>query len=134
MVKDIKEKRSAIYEMANLKPAKTGQPFELWVDELGKNRKTSHNLPRFKAKANGIELDIIIMPEHKAKIINADQQKVQKFRYSKEAIKFIEKFQQPLIMHWNGEIDSYDLLSIIMFANKTNCTVDSAVKHVLNDF
>ncbi|MCI5911760.1 MAG: hypothetical protein PUB76_05555 [Oscillospiraceae bacterium] len=30
------KKRNFVYEMANLKSEKTGQPFELWIDELGK--------------------------------------------------------------------------------------------------
>lgn len=76
---------------------------------------------------------MIITPDFRAEIINADQQKIQKFKYSKEAIKFIEKYHKPLIMHWDGEIDFYDLLSIIMLANKINCTIDNAIKQVLGN-
>lgn len=69
------KKRNFVYEMANLKPEKTGQPFELWIDELGKNRIQSNNRTKFKLKANNIELDVIITSSFKAEIINADQQK-----------------------------------------------------------
>lgn len=127
------KKRNFVYEMANLKSEKKGQPFELWIDELGKNRIQSNNRPKFKLKANNIELDVIITSSFKAEIINADQQKIQKFKYSKEAISFIEKYHKPLIMHWNGEIDFYELLSIIMLTNKTNCTIDNSIKQIFND-
>lgn len=133
MIKNIDEKSSYVYEMVNLKPEKTGQPFELLVDELGKNRSKYQNLPKFKLKANNVELDVIITPDFRAEIINSDKQKIQKFKYYKEAIEFIEKYHKSLIMHWNGEIDFYDLLSIIMLTNKTNCTIDNSIKQVLGN-
>ena len=42
---------STLYEHANLRKNTTGQPFDLWVDEFGVDRKTTHNNPRFKVKA-----------------------------------------------------------------------------------
>lgn len=76
---------------------------------------------------------MIITPDFRAEIINSDKQKIQKFKYYKEAIEFIEKYHKSLIMHWNGEIDFYDLLSIIMLTNKTNCTIDNSIKQVLGN-
>lgn len=124
---------SSIYGMANLKPDKIGQPFELWVDEVGSDRNVSHNLPRFKPKANGIQLDIVLNPNGEIEIVNADSRKIQKFKYAKEAIDFIETFQRPLLMHWNGEIDSTDLAMIIRLVVKKKYSIDDAIEAVLND-
>ena len=124
---------SSIYGMANLKPDKTGQPFELWVDECGSDRNVGHNNPRFKPKANGVQLDIMLNSNGKAEIVNTNSRDVQKFKYAKEAIKFIEDFQKPLLMHWNGEIDSSDLTMIIRFVVKKNYAIDDAIETVLND-
>ncbi|MCM1226144.1 MAG: hypothetical protein NC320_01805 [Clostridium sp.] len=124
---------SSIYGMANLKPNKIGQPFELWVDEIGSDRNVGHNNPRFKPKANGIQLDIMLNSNGKAEIVNADSRKIQKFKYSKEAVEFIEEFQEPLLMHWNGEIDSSDLAMIIRLVVKKKYSMDDAIEAVLND-
>lgn len=130
---DIIDGKSTIYGMANLKPNRTGQPFELWVDEIGSDRNVSHNLPRFKPKANGIQLDIVLNPNGKAEIVNADQRKIRKFAYAKDAIQFIERFQKPLLMHWYGEIDIYDLLSIIKLVVREHYSVDEATDTVISD-
>lgn len=124
---------TSIYGMSNLKPSKTGQPFELWVDEIGSDHNVGHNLPRFKPKANDVQLDIVLNENGNAKIINADTRKIQKFKYAKEAVKFIEKFQKPLLMHWYGEIDSADLTNIIKLVEKKNYSLDDAINTVLND-
>lgn len=130
---DIIDGVSSIYGMSNFKPAKTGLPFEFWVDELGSDRNVSHNLPRFKLKANGVQIDIVLNPNGKAEIINADSRKIQKFRFAKEAIEFVEHLQKPLLMHWNGEIDSDDLLSIIKLVEKKNYSIEDAIETVLNE-
>lgn len=124
---------ASIYGMANLKPRETGQPFELWVDEIGSDRNTEHNKPRFKPKANGIQIDIMLNKDGNAEIINSDPRKIQKFKYAKEAIHFIEKFSKPLLMHWNDEISSSELTSIIRLVERKNYTLDSAIDTILND-
>ena len=125
--------KSTIYGMANLKPRETNQPFELWVDEIGSDRNVSHNLPRFKPKANRIQLDIVLNPNGKAEIVNADQRKIRKFAYAKDAIQFIEKFHIPLLMHWNGEISSSELANIIRLVIKKHYSIDEATDTVISD-
>ena len=68
-----------------------------------------------------------------AEIINSDPRKIQKFKYAKEAIHFIEKFSKPLLMHWNGEISSSELANIIRLVERKNYTLDSAIDTILND-
>ena len=130
---DVVDGVSSVYGMSNFKPAKTGLPFELWVDEIGSDRNASHNLPRFKPKANGVQLDIVLNESGRAEIVNADSHILQKFKYAKEAIDFIEKLQKPLRMHWNGEIDSDDLLSIIKLVEKKSYSIDDAIETVLHN-
>ena len=128
-----KQNIEPIYGMANFKEKITGEKFDLWVDEVGSDRNVVHNLPRFKPKANGVQLDIVLNPNGDAEIVNADSKKIQKFRYAKEAIAFIERFRKPLMMHWNGEIETTELGNIIRLVVKKNYTIDNAITSVLND-
>lgn len=121
-----------LYEMANFSRNTTGENFELWIDDSGKNRNVGHNLPRFKPKANDIELDIVIDGDS-IYIDNANPRDIRKFKYSKDALDFIKRFKKPLLMHWNREIDTAELGLIMKLVVKKNYTVDDAVKAVLND-
>lgn len=130
---DVISGQESIYGMANLKSSEIGQPFDLWVDELGSDRKVGYNNPRFKPKANGIQLDIMLKSNGTAEIINADPRKIQKFKYGEESVKFIEQFSEPLTMHWNGEISSSELSAIIRLVAKKGYSIDDAIEAVLND-
>ena len=46
---------------------------------------------------------------------------------------FVEKFKEPLLMHWNREIDTVQLGTIIRLVNKKKYTVDDAIQAVIND-
>lgn len=48
------------FEHANIQARDIKQPFDIWVDEIGKDRNVKHKEPRFKVKANNVELDIIL--------------------------------------------------------------------------
>lgn len=122
-----------IYGMANLKNKITGEAFELWIDEVGSERHTSHNEARFKPKANGIQIDVILHKDGTTEIVDSNPRKIQKFGYAKEAIRFIEKFQKPLLMHWNGEIETGELTAIIRLVVKKNYSINEAIEAVLND-
>ena len=123
---------TALYEMANLKSKDTGELFDIWIDEVGKDRGTKHNLPRFKPKKGNVELDIVIDND----VVRFDKQptnKLHKFGPYKDALNFVEKFKKPLIMHWNHEITTYELGNIIRLVNKKKFTIDNAIQVVLND-
>lgn len=128
----IKEDDNYMYEMANLQSKDTGEPFEFWVDDVGKDRGGKHNLPRFKPRKGGVELDIIIDGDN----IRFDKQptnKLHKFGPYKDALKFVEKFKEPLLMHWNKEITTTELANIIRLVNKKKYTISDAIKAVLSD-
>ena len=118
--------------MANLKSTSTGESFDIWVNEIGKGREGKHNLPRFKPRKGGVELDIIISGDN----IRFDKQptnKLHKFGPYKDALKFVEKFKEPLLMHWNKEITTTELANIIRLVNKKKYTISDAIKAVLSD-
>jgi hypothetical protein len=121
-----------LYEMANFSRSTTGENFELWIDDSGKDRNVGHNLPRVKPKANGIELDIIIDGDN-VYIDHARKRDITKFKYSRDAIKFVKKFRIPLLMHWNREIDTAQLGIIIRLVVKKNYSVQDAINAALND-
>lgn len=122
-----------IYGMANLRNKTTGESFDLWIDEAGSDRNTSHNEARFKPKANGIQLDIILHNDGTTEIVDTDPGKIAKFKYAKEAIAFIERFQKPLLMHWNGEIETAELAAMIRLVVKKHFDIPTAIEMVLND-
>lgn len=124
---------SSIYGMANLRFKTTGESFDLWVDEAGSERNTKHSAPRFKPKANGIQLDIVLRSDGTAEIVNSDARDIQKFGYSKEALAFIERFSAPLLMHWNGEIETGELTAIIRLVVKKHYEINDAITAVLSD-
>ena len=121
-----------LYEMANLQESTLGERFELWLDETKKDKNVGHNLPRFKPKANGVELDIVIDGDT-VRFDKANTSKPRKFKYGKDAIKFVEKFKKALLLHWNKKIDTFKLGMIIYLVNKKHYSVDAAINDVLND-
>jgi len=121
-----------LYEMANFGPNTTGKNFNVWVDEIGKNRGTKHNLPRFKVEKNNVELDIIIDNDN-IYFDKAPTNKLHKFGPYKDALEFIRTFKKPLLMHWNREIDTGDLALIFKLVSKKKYTVDDAINAVQND-
>lgn len=121
-----------LYEMANFDRNSIKQPFDLWVDEAGKDRKVEHNLPRFKPKNNGIELEIVIRPD--GKVINkSSKQDTKAFGHATEAMKFVEKFKKPLLMHFYKEIDTTKLGTIFFLVARKKYTVDDAIEFVTDD-
>lgn len=85
-----------LYEMANFSRNTTGENFELWIDDSGKNGNVGHNLPRFKPKANNVELDIVIDGDS-IYIDNANPRDIRKFKYSKDVLDFIKKIQETFV-------------------------------------
>ena len=121
-----------LYEHANIRSKVTGQPFDIWVDEFGKTRNNKHNEPRYKVTANDVELDIILHGDDSIEIVN-DTQDIKKFKHSKEAMDFIEKFKLPFRMQWDQQIDTYELTTIIRSTQKQGFDIIDAIDKVLRD-
>ncbi len=114
---------NTLYEHANLKQNTTGQPFELWLDEFGKDRKVQHNEPRFKVKANNIELDCILHSDDTIEIINNNKD-IQKFKYAKQAKDFIYVYRNLLRMHWNHDVDTGDVAIVMKMLKSKKVTTE----------
>lgn len=121
-----------LYKHANIRSKVTGQPFDIWVDEFGKTRNNKHNEPRYKVTANDVELDIILHGDDSIEIVN-DTQDIRKFKHSKEAMDFIEKFKLPFRMQWDQQIDTYELTTIIRLTQKQGFDIIDAIDKVLRD-
>lgn len=122
-----------LYEMSNLTPRITKQPFNVWVDDAGKNRNVGHNEARFKVEANNIELDIILHKDGRAEFVNTNTRLINKFKYGKEAIKFIEKYSTPLLMQFNLKIDVFQLADIIKLVEKQHYSIEEAIEIIINE-
>lgn len=97
----IREDTNMLYEMSNFSRVSLKQPFDLWVDDVGVDRNTKHNLPRFKAKNNGAEIDLVIDTRNNNEVsIDSPQSAIDEFKKSKEAVEFAERFKKPLLMHF----------------------------------
>lgn len=120
-----------LYEHARLRNKVTGQPFDIWVDEFGKNRNVQHNDPRYKVTANGIEIDIILHKNDDIEFVN-DSSEIRKFSFGKQAVKFIYKFKDVLRMQWNQEIDTYELGTIIRLVEIQGYDMNTAIDKVIN--
>ena len=127
MIKLIDDENS-LYESAVFRPKTTGQPFDIWVDEFGKDRNTKHHEPRFKVTSNGVELDLILHRDNSVEIVN-DAQTIRKFKNGKKAVDFIKKYEKPLRAHWNHDIDTFELGAIFKMTKSDAMTIlDAMVK------
>lgn len=129
----IMDETNTLYEMANFGTNTTGEPFTIWIDEAGKDRKTKHDLPRFKVEKGNIHLDIVIEPDGTVRFDRQNTSKLHKFGPYKDALKFVEKFKPALLMHWNKKIETGDLALIMKLVSKKKYSVEDAIEATLND-
>ena len=128
------DENTMLYEMSNFSRTSIKQPFDLWVDDAGFTRNTKHNRPRFKAKNNGAEIDIVVDDKNNNKIsIESSNQAISDFKKSKEAVEFVERFQKPLLMHFYKKIDTAQLGTIFILVIKKGYTIEDAIKFVTED-
>ena len=123
-----------IYGMANLTRSDIDEQFEVWIDEAGKNRKVPHGA-RIKAEANNVEISIKLLTDGTIDFVNPKgkfNDKIKKFQYGNDALAFAERFQAPIMMHYNKEISTTDLLLIIRLVIKRGKSVEEAIQEVIS--
>ena len=104
----IKLIKNELQEMANISKDKTGLPFDIWLDSVGKDRKVSHRKPRLKVRLDNKELiPVSIEKEPKILVKGKDIPKFRQFR------KFLLLNYEILMKHWNLEIEDDDVLDLI---------------------
>jgi len=95
-----------LMEMAVLKPARTGLPFEIWVSER-EYASTQHNRPRLKAfdRQGGVDASVAI--DDPIEILAGTAITGKDWRALTD---YIELNRAPLIKLWAGEIDQGDYI------------------------
>jgi len=95
------------YEMASLQPSDTNTSLTIWIDEVGKDRKGKHNLPRLKVVYNGKYLPVLI--DAKPKVLEGDIPS----KYFNKISEWIILNLDLLLKHWNQELTTMELFQAI---------------------
>lgn len=94
-----------LYEMATVSKTDTKLPYDLWIDSVGRDRQTEHNLPRIKVDVDGDRIPVSISDDPEILIANKS---IPKFS---EIKKYIKKYKDVFIRHWNKEISDRQALN-----------------------
>lgn len=113
----LKEDTQILTEMSNLRKNQTGLPVNIWVDDIGVERKSKHNQPRIKFQNDNAdrmhEETISMSISENPEIL----QKNQKINISNEDVNKIKKFvklnKNVLIEYWNQNIELLELFKRI---------------------
>lgn len=119
-----------LYEMANLPRQKSGQPFDIWVDSIGKDRKVGHNEIRLKASNNGVTI-IAGFKDGKFSNFQTPEYKITKFGKNRELKEYLITIKPLLTLHWNKEIDDLTFLLAAHIISK-GCDVQTAIEKAIN--
>lgn len=111
------EDTQVLMEMSNLRKYQTGLPVNIWVDDVGAERKTPHNLPRIKFQADkadkmheyAIPMSISKKPEvliknYKTELSPSEISQIKSF---------VIKNQDVLMKYWRQEITLEELFKLI---------------------
>lgn len=128
----IDKDETTLYEWANIRRNTTGLPFDIWVDEIGKNRNTKHNELRIKVTANNVQLDVIVHNHGEIEYAN-NPADIRKFGHKKELEDFILKVSPALKAHWNQDIDSSELGYIIRQVYKNKKDLSQVLSDIGNE-
>lgn len=102
-----------LLEMSSLKSKRTNLPVNIWLDDIGKERKTKYNLPRIKVQNNYLERNnedtiSILIDKDNPKVIASNSNLKQKDL--NKIFKWIKINYDLLMKHWNQEIDTIDFI------------------------
>ena len=105
--------QKSYFEMANFQTKDSGLPQNIWFDELGKNRKIGYNTPRVKIGKAEIPFSISENPEILVPILESKNQN-ESLKGISEIQRFISDNHEFMLQHWNKEITTYELFSILI--------------------
>jgi hypothetical protein len=107
-----------IFQMLKYSTEDSGLPYDLWFDDVGKDRFNKHKAPRVKVELpNRDLLPLSIEEEPKLLLKGVPLAKAEKELQEIDESKmkrihdFIFKNHQLILHHWNGEIDDFDLVN-----------------------
>lgn len=114
MYREIKvnlQEQEDLFEMSNLKSARTNLKADLWVEEKGETRSVGHNEPRVKVTTiNHGRFPISISGRPKP-LKSTEGFKKEDLDIIKNVTPFIRRNRDILLQFYKGEIDIDDLLS-----------------------
>lgn len=103
--------------MSNLIKRKTGLPVNVWVDDIGNNRKVQHNLPRIKVqndyeeRANENIILVLIDKDNPEILVDKLNIRAKDFKKVQQWVK--DNFEA-LDDYWYGRIDIEELRDRIL--------------------
>lgn len=93
-------------EMANVSKNDTELHYDIWIDSMGRDRLVRHDTPRIKVKVDRRTVSISISKEPKI-LAGKD------FPHSTEVFRWISKYYEILMKHWNKEITDKEALNLL---------------------
>ena len=125
------DEEEELFEMANIRKARTGLPYDIWVDSNGSNRKNKHSPNRIKIDVNGnlIPIEISDNPSiPKSVLRNMSRVNIPNFS---EVKKYLIKYKNVFLAHCNSKIDDFDLMRILI-NSETAEEAEQELNNVLN--
>lgn len=117
------------YEIAIMNGKHMNLPFNLIVDELGKDR---CELPTYKVMQDNLYIDFTIINGEINSILPS-MVDISNSTLYKQGLELIIKFKKPLMMFYNHTISSFELFKIIELVNKKQYTINNAIILILSD-
>ena len=96
-----------LFEMANVSTKDTKLPYELWIDSYVSDIEAK-NIPRIKVNVDGDLIPVSISDNPKVLVSGKDN-----FRGKSEIIKYIKKYLDVFIKHWNKELADKEALNLL---------------------
>ncbi len=125
-VEDFCEDDGALFELVKIDRKKTRLPYDIWVDELGKNRENEYNQPCLIVTDEQYEVYLSISKN--SQVLDGDETKLKDLKFVKD---FISENYFAFKLHWDG---IWDYVAIIIYCEcvgKSNMTKEDAINKLL---
>lgn len=99
------------FEVARVSKSDTELPYDLFIDSIGKGRNNKNNGPRIMVDTDGDLIPVSISGNPKVLVKEKEN-----FKGKSEIIKYIKKYLDVFVKHWNKELD--DLEALILLGRK----------------
>jgi hypothetical protein len=116
------QQKDYLAEMSNLLKSKTGLPMNIWIDEMGFERETEHNIPRIKFQKNYRDsmdnrsglIPISISDDPQPLPKNTNERSWEISNSDLKALKdWIKKYKEPLMRIWNRTMTVEEFSAIL---------------------
>ena len=118
------------YESTIIPKRITKQPFEIIISDILFSKKP---YPTFEIYNEDVKLEFEMLPNGTIRILENDKHILKLFKYSKEAVQFFQKYREPIMLRFEGEIDTFQLADIIKLVERRQCDISHAITYVVND-